>query len=220
MADKRLFSILAVLHELNDREFRRRLASFPADLSYYVVLAGGIVGAEISKRVQETPAEVVRGGGAFVSDMLNVSTPQDEVFKKILEGVLLETLKYELRFSCMNCCRFNQCIDLDNLSIGELFERRVNGEETQQLKDEISAETSKALCRSPFLDTDHAHKHCKDFAHQYDIASLGEVFGRYSEIAAALQKDYGIDHGTVLQQMVAVNMDFCEKSKEQSLSGD
>lgn len=217
MSGIRTFSLLAVFHELNDREFRRTLALFPAGLRYYVILAGSIVGAEISKRVQETPVEVVRGGDAFVSDMMNISAPhEDEAFRGVLEASLVETLKYELRFACMNCRKFNQCIDLDNLSVGELFERRVNGEETQELKDEISAQVSKALCRTHYLDTGDAHKQCKDFVHQYSAGSLGEVFGRYSDIAAALQREYGIDHKTVLQQIVAVNMDFCENCKEQS----
>ncbi|MGO9380277.1 MAG: hypothetical protein ACLP29_17245 [Dissulfurispiraceae bacterium] len=218
MSGKRTFSLLAVLHELNDREFRRTLDLFPADLRYYVILAGSIVGAEISKRVQETPAAVVRSGGAFVSDMLSISAPrEDQVFKGVLEASLVEMLKYELRFSCMNCRNFNHCVDLDNLSVGELFERRVNGDERQELKDEISAQACRALCRTRYLDIDDAHKRCKDFVHQYSTSSLGEVFGRYSDIAAALQREYGIDHRTVLQRMVAVNMDFCEKIKEQSL---
>ena len=108
--------------------------------------------------------------------------------KEFSRHVLLRRLKYELRFSCMNCRKFNQCIDLDNLSVGELFERRVSGEETQELKDEISAQVSTALCRTPYLDVDDAHKHCKDFVHQYDAGSLGEVFGRYSDIAASTSK--------------------------------
>ncbi len=219
MSGKRTFSLLAVLNELNDREFRRRLALFPAELRYYVILANGIVGAELSKRVQETPDAVVKRGGAFVSDMLNISAPRaDEAFKGILEASLVETLKYELRFSCINCGKFNQCIDLDNLPVGELFERRVNGEETQELKDEISAQVSNALSRTHYLDIDDAHIRCKNFVHQYNAGSLGEVFGRYSDIAALLQKEYNIDHKTVLQQMVDVNMDFCEKINNQSVT--
>jgi hypothetical protein len=221
MSGTRTFSILAVLNELNDREFRRKLALVPAELRYYVMLGNAILGAETSKRVKETPDAVVKSGGMFVSDMLNISAPHDDkLFKEILEACLVETLKYELGFSCMNCRKFNQCIDLDNLSVGELFERRVSGEETQELKDEISAQVSIVLCRTPYLDIDDAHKQCKDFAHQYDAGGLGEVFGRYSDIAAVLQREYGIDHGTVLRQMVAVNMEFCKKSKEQSFIPD
>ena len=221
MSGKRTYSLLAVLNELNDREFRRKLALVPAELRYYVMLGNAIVGAETSKRVQETPDAVVKSGGAFVSDMLHISAPHnDESFKEILEACLVETLKYELRFSCMNCRKFNECIDLENLSVGDLFERRVSGEETQELKDEISAHVSTALCRTPYLGVDDAHNQCKDFVHQYNAGSLGEVFGRYSDIAAALQREYGIDYGTVLRRMVAVNMDYCEKSKEQSFIPD
>ena len=76
MSRKRTFSLLAVLNELNDREFRRKLALVPAELRYYVMLGNAILGAETSKRVQETPDAVVKSGGAFVSDMLNISAPQ------------------------------------------------------------------------------------------------------------------------------------------------
>ncbi|HMK55588.1 MAG TPA: hypothetical protein VK448_03000 [Dissulfurispiraceae bacterium] len=210
------FSLLAVLHELNDREFRRRLAMFTEELKYYVILAGGIVGAELSKRVKETPEAVVRDGGAFVMDMMSISAPRaDDVFRGVLETTLIETLKYEMRFSCMNCRRFNECIGLDNLGVGALFERRVLGDETPELRNDIAAQVSEALSRTPYLDDEDAEKKCSNFAHQYAAAALGEVFARYSEIAAALQKEYGIDYSSVLQQMVKINMDFCRKSDEQ-----
>ncbi|HMK61208.1 MAG TPA: hypothetical protein VK452_08710 [Dissulfurispiraceae bacterium] len=212
MSDASTYSLLAVLHELNDREFKRKLAMFPEELKYYVILAGGIIGAELSKRVKETPEAVVRDGGAFVSGMINISAPNDDdAFKGVLETSLIETIKYELRFSCMNCRRFNECLDLDNLKIGSLFERRVRGDETQELRREIISEVAEALVSTPYIDDDNAQKKCDKFVHQYDVVALGEVFARYSEIAAALRKEYGIDYGTVLQHMVDINMNFCEK---------
>jgi len=220
MTDNSTYSLLAIFRELNDREFRKKLVLFPEDLRYYVVLAGGIVGSEVSKRVQETPKAVVEEGGAFVSDMLNLATPgENEAFKGILEEYLIATLKDELRFSCMNCREFEKCLDIGELQLGELFQRRINGEETQELKDAISAQITGALSKTPYLDVEDAHTRCGKFVHQYSVSGIGEVFGRYSDIAATLQQKYGIDHGTVLQQMVSVNMEFCEKSNKQSGNG-
>jgi len=215
MTDNSTYSLLAILCELNEREFRKKLALFPEDMRYYVILAGGIVGAEVSKRVQETPKAVVEKGGAFVSDMLAIANPgEDQAFKSILEAYLVATLKDELRFCCMNCRELQRCLDIGYLQLGELFQKRVNGEETQELKDAISAQITNALSGTPYLDVEDAHKRCGAFAHQYSASSIGEVFGRYSDIAATLQQKYGIDRGRVLHQMVSVNMEFCEKSNE------
>jgi hypothetical protein len=217
MNNNSIYSQLAILRELNDIEFKRKLNLFPDNMRYYVILSGGIVGAEMAKRVRETPEGVVRDGGAFVSDMLNVASPgEDEAFKGILESYLVETLKDELRFCCMNCSGFNKCLDIENLQVGELFLRRVNGEDTDELKNEISSQIKQALTRTPHLHVENAHKQCADFAHQYCTSGIGEVFGRYSEVAAALAQKYGIDQRSVLHQMVSVNMEFCGKSNELS----
>lgn len=220
MTNNSTYALLAILHELNDREFRRKLKLFPEDLRYYVILAGGIVGSEVAKRVKETPEAVVRDSGAFVADMLKIATPgENELLRGILEAYLVETLKDELRFCCMNCRQFSKCLDIDNQQVGELFQRRVNGEESDELKGEISEQIDKALSGTPYLDADDAHERCSNFVHQYSVSSIGEVFGRYSDIAAALQREYGIDHKTVLRQMIEVNMDFCEKSNKRPLEG-
>jgi len=217
MTDNSTYALLAILRELNEREFRKKLALFPEDLRYYVMLAGGIVGAEVSKRVQETPKAVVEKGRAFVSDMLSIANPGDnQAFKGILEAYLVATLKDELRFCCMNCRQLEKCLDIEHLPLGELFQRRVNGEDTEELKDALSAQIANALSGTPHLDVEDAHKRCGEFAHQYSASSIGEVFSRYSDIAATLQQKYGIDRGRVLHQMVSVNMEFCEKSKEQT----
>jgi hypothetical protein len=217
MTDNSAYSLLAIFRELNDREFRKKLALFPEDRRYYVVLAGGIVGSEVSKRVQEAPQAVVEEGGAFVSDMLNIASPgEDQAFKGILEAYLVATLKDELRFCCMNCRKFGKCLNIAHLRVGELFQRHINGEETQELKDALSAQITNALARTPYLDVEDAHSRCGRFVHQYSVSSIGEVFGRYSDIAATLQQKYGIDRGTVLHQMVSVNMEFCEKSNKKS----
>jgi len=44
----------------------------------------------------------------------------------VLGKYLLETLKDELKFCCLNCRFFDRCLDMENLSVGELFLRRVN----------------------------------------------------------------------------------------------
>jgi hypothetical protein len=216
MTDKSTYAVLTILRELNDREFRKKLTQFPEDLRYYVILAGGIIGAEVSKRVQETPKGVVEKSGAFVEDMLAIANPGDDpAFRGVLEDYLVATLKDELRFCCMNCKRLEICLDIEHLELGELFKRRVSGEETQELKDAISTQIDNALSHTPYLDAEDAHKRCKEFRHQYSAANIGEVFGRYSDMTTTLQQNYGIDRGLVLHQMVLVNMEFCEKCSEQ-----
>lgn len=216
MSDNKTFSLLAILHELNDREFRKKLALFPEELRYYAILASSIVGSENAKRVKETPDAVVEDGEGFVSKMLGMADPeQDETFRGILETCLLETLKDELRFYCPNCRNFNRCLDIENLSVGALFQRRVNGEESDELKQDIRLQVENALQHTPYVETDEAHKLCNDFAHQYTLSNIGEVFGRYADIAATLQNKFGIDYRRVQQQMVTINMDFYEKYNDQ-----
>ncbi|MFA5354457.1 MAG: hypothetical protein WC291_09520 [Thermodesulfovibrionales bacterium] len=213
MSKEKTLTELAILYELSDRDFRRKLALFPEELRYYVVLANSIIGAENSKRVRETPAAVAEDSEGFVSQLLKVMPPgQDETFRAVLERCLAETLKDELRFNCPNCCAFARCLDMADLNVGRLFSRRVNGEETEDLKAEIRAEIELALERTPYLNTDEADLLCSDFSHSYSSASAGEVFGRYAEIAASLHHDFGIDYRSFQQQMLSLNMEFHEKS--------
>ncbi len=215
MSGNSTYSLLAILRELNDREFKRKLDMFTPELKYYVILSGGIVGSELAKRVKETPEAIVKDGGEFVSDMLNIAAPgDDEAFKGVLERYLVEILKDELRFCCMNCRKFNKCLDIENLQVGTLFERLANGEDNPDLREQISVQSKEALSRVQYLNESDVHKICAEFEHQYSVSDIGEVFGRYSNIAAVLQQKYGIDHKTVLQLMVPVNMDFCEKSRD------
>src|SRR3990172_3091363 len=103
MPDTKTYSSFAVLYELNNREFKRKLGLFPAELRYYVVLANSIIGAENAKRVEETPEAVVEDGREFVSKLLEVAAPeQDDAFRDILETYLIETMKDELRYCCPN----------------------------------------------------------------------------------------------------------------------
>jgi hypothetical protein len=69
------------------------------------------------------------------------------------------------------------------------------------------------LKSTPYIDTDMAHELCKDFRHQYRASDIGEVFGRYSDIAAELHKSFGLDYGRIQKEMIEINMEFCEKSK-------
>jgi hypothetical protein len=122
-------------------------------------------------------------------------------------------MKDELRYCCPNCAKFNKCLDPENLSVGLLFQRRVNGEETDELKKEIELQIQEALKSTPHIDSDNAHRLCSDFSHQYSASDIGEVFGRYSDIAAELGNSFGIDYGRIQQEMIALNMDFIEKGK-------
>lgn len=214
MSDKITFSNLAILYELNNMEFKKKLGLFPEDLRYYVILASSIVGAENSKRLKEMPKEIAENSEGFVERMLELSslTP-DETFRGILESYLIETLKDELRFNCLNCMEFNKCLDINSQNIGELFQRRVFGEETEELKKDIKTEIKKALKITPYIDTDDAPSLCKNFTHNYSCTSVGGVLGRYAEIAATLRSDFGIDYAKIQQQLIDINMEFFEKSK-------
>ena len=56
--------------------------------------------------------------------------------------------------------------------------------------------------------------------HQYNASNVGEVFGRYANIAVSLQQQFGLDYKKFLQQMVSVNMTFFEKYSEKTFSAD
>ena len=211
-ADYKLYALLAVLHEINRRELKNKLALFPEDLHVQVTVASGIVGSENAKRIRETPAGVTENSEKFVSKLLEVTSLEDsDSFREVLVTYLVDTLRDELKFSCLNCSLFNKCIDIENLSVGELFHRRVYGEETAELRENISREIEKALQNTPYIATDDSQKLCKDFTHQYNISNVGELFGRYADIAADLQRRYGLDYRKFLQQMVSLNMVFFEK---------
>jgi hypothetical protein len=213
MSGMKTYSSYAVLCELSRREFRKKLALFPEEMRPYVVLAAGVIGAELAKRSGETPEAVVRDGREFASDLLEIADPgQDESFRNVLETYLVETLKDELRYNCPNCANFHNCLDMEDLPVGSLFRRRTAGEETDELRKEIAFQVDRVLQRTPHIDTDSAQTQCKDFRHQYSADALGEVFGRYAGIAAGLQDAFGIDYRKVQQQMILLNMDFCRKS--------
>ncbi|MGE5299801.1 MAG: hypothetical protein ACM3MB_02425 [Acidobacteriota bacterium] len=213
MPDLRKYSSYAIMYELNNREFRKKLGLFPEELRYYVILANSIIGAENAKRVEGTPAAVIKDGEEFVAKLLEMVDPgQDAAFREVLETYLFETMKDELRYCCPNCACFEECLDIGNLVVGGLFERRANGEETEELKKEIALQVATALERTPHVDTDSAHRRCENFRHQYSASGLGEVFGRYMEITAMLRDTFGIDYRKIQQKMVLLNMEFCERS--------
>ena len=214
-AEIRLYSMLAVLHEINRRELKNKLALFPEDLHYYLTVASSIVGAENAKRIKETPAGVTQNSEEFVSKLLEIAGLEDsDAFRDVLGTYLVESLRGELAFCCLNCALFERCLDIENLSVGELFHRRVNGEETVELREDISREVENALRNTPYIATDEANRLCRDFVHQYNISNVGEVFGRYADIAAGLQRQYGLDYKMFLQQIVSLNMSFFEACKE------
>ena len=218
MTDNKYYSLLAVLHEINKKELRSKLDLFPEDLRYYATVAGSIVGAENAKRIRETPAGVSENSEEFVSKLLELTSFEDSAsFREVLRNYLIETLKDELKFCCLNCTLFDKCLDMENLPVGELFLRRVNGEETADIREDISREVEKALRNTPYVATDEAHRLCKDFMHQYDASNVGEVFGRYANIASSLQKQFGLDYKKFLQQMVSVNMAFYKKFIEKTV---
>ena len=213
--DNRLYSLLAILHEINGRELKNRLALFPEDLHYFVTLASGIVGAENAKRIKETPAGVTENSEEFVSKLLEITSCEDsDAFRDVLGTYLVETLKSELAFCCLNCALFERCLNVEHLSVGELFKRRVYGDETVELRDKISREVEKALQNTRYLNNSEAHRLCRGFVHQYNVSNVGEVFGRYADIALGLQKKYGLDYRKFLGQIVSLNMSFFEASNE------
>jgi hypothetical protein len=214
MSETRTYSFFAVSYELNKREFRRKLGLFPEEMRYYVILANSIIGSENAKRVAETPEAVVEDSREFVEKLLSLVSPEeDEGFRGVAETYLVEAMKDELRFSCPNCENFSKCLDLENLTVGLLFKRRANGEETEEIRKEIALQVDDALKSTPYIDTDKAHELCNDFRHQYRSSGVGEVFGRYSDIAAELHKSFGLDYGKIQKEMIEINMEFCEKSK-------
>lgn len=215
MAGNARYSSYAVLYELNNRELRKKLDLFPEELRYYAILANSIIGAENAQRVEGTPQAVVEDGVEFVSKLLGMASPgQDDTFREILEKYLIETMKDELRSCCPNCTKFNACLDIENLEVGNLFERRAQGEETGELKKEIALQVADALKGAPYIDTDDAHTLCKDFKHQYTVSNMGEIFGRYSDIAAELRNSFGIDYKRIQEEMISINMDFCRRNGE------
>lgn len=216
MTEIRTYASYAVSQELNRREFRKKLDLFPAELRHYVILSEGIIGAANAKRVAGTPAAVVRDGEAFAAELLDMINPgQDDLFRGVLETCLIETMKDELRFCCSNCENFEACIDLENLSVGHLFRDRAEGRDSDELKKEIAARIGQALQKTPHLEADAAQLLCKDFRHQYTASSTGDVFSRYADIAAELQRSHGIDYRKIQQEMISLNMDFYAKSKDQ-----
>ncbi|MGO9612978.1 MAG: hypothetical protein ACLPX5_08085 [Dissulfurispiraceae bacterium] len=220
MSGSNALSFWAVLYELNRKEMLKKLALFPENLHHYVTIANSIIGAENAKRIKETPASVIESSQEFVSKLLTASglIPDDQ-FREVLETLLFETLRDELRFSCSNCGNFCRCVDLENLTVGELFQRRVNGEETVELREEISSQIDEATRKTPYIETDEAWR-CEDFKHMYTSSNIGELMGRYADIAATLQKNFDIDYGRVLQKLVSINMLFCEKEAKHAQAGE
>jgi hypothetical protein len=216
--DNSFYSLMAVLHEINRKELDNKLVLFPENLRCYVPAASGIVGSENARRIKETPAGVAKSSEEFVSKLLEVTSFEDtESFRTVLSTYLIATLKDELKFCCLNCLRFDKCLGIDDLSVGGLFRRRVQGEETRELRRDISREVEKALRNTPYIASDEAYRLCKDFNHQYNASNIGEVFGRYADIAVALQVQYGLDYKKFLQEIVSVNMTFFEKCHEKTM---
>ncbi len=214
MSETGTYSFYAVSFELNKREFRRKLGLFPEELRYYVILANSIIGSENAKRVAETPGAVIEDSREFTEKLLSMVSPEaDEGFREVAETCLIEAMKDELRFSCPNCDNFGRCLDLENLPVGLLFRRRAEGEDTGEIRKEIAVQVDRALERTPYIDTDAAHESCRDFRHQYRSSNIGEVFGRYSDIAIELHRAFGLDYGKIQEKMIEINMEFCKKSK-------
>lgn len=212
--DQKTFSLLAILKEINDREFRKRLQEFPEKFHYYAVLAGSIIGAENSKRISETPSGVAEQSEAFIEDLLKVKPVHDDkAFRELLEVYIIKTLESELRFCCVNCRNFEQCLDAENLSVGQVFKKRVYGDETAETRNEITLHVEKALRNTPYTDSDDAHLLCGKFIHQYTASNIGEVFGRYASIASGLSEKFGIDYRAFQQQIIEINTAFINKAK-------
>lgn len=208
------YSQLAVLMELNDRESRRKRELFPEELRYFAMLAGSIVGAELAQRVAETPDAVIQQSASFVRHLTELAPPADDgVFQEILATYLIETLKDELRFCCANCRSFDACVDTANLAVGDLFRRRAEGDDSEELKAEMRQQIEAALERTPYLNVEIADELCPHFVHTCTPAAIGTVISRYASIAAALRDAYGIDYRMVQSQLVEINLAFAERTK-------
>ncbi len=208
------YASYAILYELSSRDFKRKLDLFREELRYYYILASGIIGAENAKRMKEVPASVAKDGEEFVSKLAAIADPEkDELFRGVLTTCLLEAMKDELRSCCANCVRFNDCIDLPHLlALGELFRRRAEGEETEAMKKDIAREIERALAKTPYWDSEDADRLCADFSHHYSPTRLGELFGRYSEIAIGLQAACGLDYAALKREMISLNIEFTERA--------
>lgn len=214
MADEDL-SLYAVLHELNGRAFRERIGRFPEALRYYVILADALVGLENSRRIGETPSGVIGESEQFVEKLKGMVNPSDdETFGAILLSCVLDSLKGELAFSCLNCRGFGECLQPGQLPVGRLFDRRVKGDETRELREEISRQVDAALVKIPYFDDEAAHAHCERFRHSHSVASLAGLFKRYSEIAGRFAAQYAFDYGQFLGELAAINMEFARKSEK------
>lgn len=215
MTDTRRYSSYAVLRELSSRELKRRLGLFPPEMRYYAILASSIIGAENAKRVEETPEAVMKDSREFVEQLFEVANPAgDEAFRGILETCLIEAIKDELRYYCPNCANFTTCLDIENLSVGLLFQKCVEEGETDELKNSIALEVAEALKNTPHMETENAHVLCRDFRHHYLVSGLGEIFSRYSRIAGEFRDSFGIDYRKIQQEMISLNLEFYERSLE------
>lgn len=215
MNELQTYTLYAILHELNGREFRKKLDRYHQDQHFMVMLANSIIGSENARRIEETPRNVVQDSEAFVEKLVQITDHEKEdLFRQILQTHLIETVKDELSFSCPNCRNFLTCANIVNLNIGELFKQRVEGDETNELKKEIKSRVDIALENTPYLDSEEAHMKCNDFTHQYGLSGLGEVFRRYLDIAADLQKRFGIDYKSIQLRIIEINMDFERKVNE------
>jgi len=203
------YAQLAVLMELNSRECRRKREMFPEELRFFAMLAGSIVGAELAKHVPETPDAVVQQSASFAQHLAELAPPADDsVFSGILTTYLVETLKDELRFCCANCRRFDACAAIDTLAVGKLFRRRAEGEDTEEIRDEIQRQIGTALEKTPYLQVEIADELCPQFVHNYTASDIGGVISRYAAIAAALRDAYGIDYQQVQALLIEINMEF------------
>jgi hypothetical protein len=212
MQDNKVYTQLAVNYELNDRDLKKKMAAFGEELRYYVLLAASIIGIENSKRVKDTPCGVTENSEEFVSDLMGLTSFEpDDTFRVVLENCLIETMRDELSFNCLNCVNFERCLNAETLSVGELFCSRINGKDTEDIRNEIKKQINSALKNTPFADSQEAHLLCKDFVHQRNKSSATEVFTRYRDIAASLSNEYGINYSKIQQKIVELNMDFYEK---------
>lgn len=212
MPDDKIFRQFAINYEINNRELGKKVSLFSEELRCYVLLAASIIGVENSKRIKETPDGVTQNSEEFVSDLMGLTTFEpDDSFRIILEDCLIETMRDELRFNCLNCVKFEKCLNAETLSVGELFRSRVNGKDTEDIRNEIKKQIETALKNTPFADSEEAHLLCRDFGHQHSKESAGEVFTRYRDIAASLSNEYGINYSMIQQKIVELNMEFYEK---------
>jgi len=113
---------MAILHEINKREFKKQALQISGGTPLFCNGGKQHHRSENAKRIRETPAGVTENSEAFVAKLLEITSfEESDAFREVLETCLVETLKDELKFCCLNCTRLNNCLDVEIFRSGNSF---------------------------------------------------------------------------------------------------